>query len=327
MDIKAFLNERKKIVYRELYKALNIGEQMKLKEAMRHLPLAGGKRLRAILPMLVADAISGESKKAIPFGIAMEIIHNFTLIHDDIMDKDIFRRGVPTVHTKFDEPTAINAGDALFARAFEVLCKLKVSDNILRIIIGDVAKMVREIGEGQQWDLDFEKRSDVSINEYLRMIEKKTALMFQICCKGGAIISGGSKKQINSMAKYGKYLGICFQIWDDYLALTSDFKKFGKELGNDIRRGKRTLMVIYSWEKCKEKEKNFLNSILGKENASIDEINAVIELMRNVGAIDFAKNFAESYAEKAKKFLYSLEESKHREALFELVNYMLRREE
>ncbi|UCE72981.1 MAG: polyprenyl synthetase family protein, partial [Methanomassiliicoccales archaeon] len=186
MELKSMLSDRIDAVNIALTGALDVGGQDKLRRAITHIPMAGGKRLRPVLAMLTADAVSEKGDKAVPFGVALELIHNFTLLHDDVMDKDELRRGVKTVHVLFDEATAINAGDVLFARAFEMLSTTDVSDAVLRNLVREVAEAVRNIGEGQQLDKDFEMRTDISENDYLKMIEYKTAMLFQIAAKGGA---------------------------------------------------------------------------------------------------------------------------------------------
>ena len=199
MDLKGYNEGVVKKIDAALAQMLDVGEQDTLRKAMMHLPLSGGKRLRPSLAMLVADCVSGEGGRALPFGLALEIIHNFTLVHDDIMDRDDYRRGVKTVHKMWDEPTAINAGDALFARAFEILSTVEVTPEVFRELVYDVACMVRQIGEGQQWDMEFEKQKKVTEEEYLKMIERKTALMFMTGAKGGALIGGGTEEQVKAM--------------------------------------------------------------------------------------------------------------------------------
>ena len=150
MELKDMLAGRIEIVNKALNEALDVAGHEKLQAAMRHIPMAGGKRLRPILAMLCADAISDSGIRTVPFGVTLELIHNFTLLHDDVMDQDDLRRGVKTVHVLFDEATAINAGDVLFARAFEILSNTDVKDSVLRVLVRNVAAAVRKIGEGQQ---------------------------------------------------------------------------------------------------------------------------------------------------------------------------------
>ena len=326
MDIKTAIAKRKPEIDENLIKVFDDIGEMKLKKAMVHLPAAGGKRLRPALAMISADAIKkGEGRRAMFFGIALEIIHNFTLVHDDIMDKDDLRRGVPTVHKVFDEATAINAGDAMFALAFKVLSKLDVDDTTLRRIFSDVSSMVIGIAEGQQMDMDFEERIDISPEEYLEMIEKKTALMFINAAKNGARIAGAPPEIYRKMAEYGKYMGLAFQIWDDFLDLTAKEEELGKPVGSDIRNGKKTLMVVYALQRLEGEDRERFLSILGNQSASDDEVKEAIEIMKKVNGIQDAEKLALDYADRAKKALEVLEDSEEKEALLDLVDYVIRR--
>jgi len=326
LDIKTAIALRKEEIESELRKSFEIVGQQRLRKAMEHLPSAGGKRLRPALAMISADAVKkGEGKRALPFGIALEIIHNFTLVHDDIMDRDELRRGVKTVHVVFDEAMAINAGDAMFALAFNILSRIDVSDDVLRDILEDVSSMVLGIAEGQQMDMDFEERMDISPEEYLEMIEKKTALMFINAAKNGARIAGAPPEIYEKMAEYGKYMGLAFQIWDDYLDLRADEETLGKPVGSDIRNGKKTLMVLYAINRLEGEDKERFLSILGNESASEEEVKEAIALMEKVGAIEDAENLALEYAEKAKNALNVLEDGEEKEALLDLVDYVIRR--
>jgi geranylgeranyl diphosphate synthase type I len=325
MDIENLLSNRIDAVNLALTNALDIGEQDKLRKAIRHIPMAGGKRLRPVLAMLTADAISNKGEKAIPFGVTLELIHNFTLLHDDVMDKDALRRGVKTVHVLFDEATAINAGDVLFARAFEVLSTTDVSDAILRELVREVAKAVRNIGEGQQLDKDFEGRTDISEKDYLKMIEYKTAMLFQISVKGGAMIAGCSEEQIKALGEYGRLLGMGFQIWDDYLDLKADEELLGKPVGSDIKNGKRTLMVVHALTRLEGEDRIKFLSVLGNQNASQEEVRNAIGLLDRVGSTSFAEKMALDFAKKSKELLNILPESEHKDLLGKITDYMVQR--
>ena len=297
---------------------LQNGEPRKLYQAMQHLPLAGGKRLRPILAIISCEAVGGDGKKAIPFGVALELIHTFTLVHDDIMDRDEERRGIPSVHKKFGEATAILAGDALFAKAFEVVSEVKENVSIL---VKNIATMAREICEGQQMDMSFEEMEEVSEESFLKMIEKKTAKMFEHAAYGGAIIGGGSDEETLALRSYGRNLGMAFQIWDDYIDIMG--KKIGKPVGSDIREGKKTLMFIHA-QKTPYKEK--LAKLYGKKDATKEEINSVIEIFKEAGSLDYAKNKAFAFVNEAKKCLDKLKESNAKEELMKLADFAVKRE-
>ena len=324
MDLFSNLKDRAEIIDNALNDALSVGGQPRLLEAMRHLPMAGGKRLRPILVMLTAEAVGGDPRKSVPYGLALEIIHNFTLVHDDIMDRDELRRGVKTVHNVYGESTAINAGDMLLAKAFEVLATLEIDDNTLRILIRELAEMVGKLGEGQQSDLDFEEQFDITADEYLEMIEKKTALMFQMAAKGGAIIGNGTEEQVVAMAEYGRLLGIGFQIWDDVLDIKR--RKNMKTFGSDIKAGKKTLMMVYALEHVEGGDKEILIRILGDRNASNEDINTAITILTRVGAIDYTQDLAMDYATRAREKLETLPDSASKDILEEFVDFMVKRD-
>ncbi|RLF38403.1 MAG: polyprenyl synthetase family protein [Thermoplasmata archaeon] len=324
--VQRFGNEIEEI-NKALKDALMEKEPRELYDAARHLPLAGGKRLRPLLVLLASRAVGGSGYDALPFGLAIEIIHNFTLVHDDIMDRSTLRRGVETVHVKFGEPTAIIAGDVLFAKAFEVMHKLKVDDSIFRRLNGLLVKTVKEICEGQQLDMEFEKRTDVKEKDYLTMIEKKTAALFSCSTEGGGIVGGGSEKSIKALANYGKYLGLAFQIRDDYLDLCGKEEEIGKRIGNDIRDGKKTIIIAHAVENLDDKGKRILQSVLGNRNASDDDISRLVGLLKEAGSIDYAREKALFYSKLAAKELDKVEgKMEVLDDLKEIANYAATRE-
>jgi geranylgeranyl diphosphate synthase, type I len=323
MDLKGYNLKIASDVNSALEKALSVGDQKTLREAMMHLPMSGGKRMRPMLAILVADAISGSGKKAMPLGLALEIIHNFTLVHDDIMDKDDFRRGVPTVHKKWDEPTAINAGDALFARAIEVLSTLDAPLPAFREIVHDVACMVRQIGEGQQWDMEFETQKKVTEAQYIKMIERKTALMFMTGAKGGAMIGLGTDEQVKAMWEYGRNLGIGFQIHDDWLNLAGDPKEFQKPIGGDLLRGKKTIIMLHAIGTMTKAQLAPVMKIYGKEKATKVSLGAAIKAL--APALEYAHKTALAHAAKAVQMLEVLPDSEHKQLLKALALYAVER--
>lgn len=326
MDVMKEIIRRAEIIDDHLLSYLEDGEQEKLINAVRHYPEAGGKRLRPVLAMLVADAIAGEGERSIPFGCCLEIIHNFTLIHDDVMDEDPLRRGRPAVHVLFDVPTAIIAGDAMFARGFEVLAMVDTPEGDLRRLLSLVAKTVWIIAEGQQMDIDFESMKSVSVSEYLEMIEKKTAVLFACAAKGAAIIAGGGKELEHDMYDYALLLGLGFQIWDDVLGITADEEKLGKPVGSDIRNGKRTLIVLHALENADDDTRRMILSTLGCEKATDKEVVDVIYELEKIGSIEFARKKAREYAAEAHKCLESLPDSDSKELLKALVDYSVNRD-
>jgi len=329
MDVLKEIMLRAKMVDVSLLKFLEVGKYDKLRQAVRHYPEAGGKRLRPVMAMTVAEAVGRRGQDAIPFGCALELIHNFSLVHDDVMDEDAMRRGRPAVHVLFDVPTAIIAGDALFALAFRVLARTPVDGERLRRLLESLSDTVYLVAEGQQMDIDFESRDDVTVEEYMEMVEKKTAVLFACAAEGGAIIGGGTEDQIQDMYEYARLAGIGFQIWDDVLGLIADEKVLGKPVGSDIRNGKRTLIAVHALEglgaKGQKKHAAALKAF-GNEKATDAQVKKVIALFQEQGSIQYGKDIALDYARRAKEKLSCLPESRERELLSEVVDFSVGRE-
>ncbi|MCD6330763.1 MAG: polyprenyl synthetase family protein [Thermoplasmata archaeon] len=316
MDIVEIKEAIDKAIENYLYEK----EPSKLYEAVKYLPFAGGKRLRPLIACLACEAVGGNFVKALPLAVALELIHTFTLVHDDIMDKDEERRGMPSVHVKFGENTAILAGDTLFAKAFEVASAIKNAE-IAKKILRNLSIMAKEICEGQQLDIEFEEMKYVEENQFLEMIEKKTARMFEHAAMGGAIIGEGNEKEVKALQKYGKNLGMAFQIWDDCLDVIG--KDIGKPVGSDIREGKKTLLYIYAYEKAENKD---WLKYYGKEDASDEEVQKIIKFFEVIGAIKYAKEKARKYAKEAIDALKILPESEAKKELIKLAEFAVERE-
>jgi geranylgeranyl diphosphate synthase, type I len=326
MDLRQELSKRADVFNIELEEYLKNGQPKSLYDAARHLPLAGGKRLRPCISMFSCEAVGGDIKKVMPLAVALELIHNFTLVHDDIMDKSHLRRNKPTVHIKFGEPTAIMAGDLLFAKAFEAMHDISDGPSVFKLVDFGLAGCIREICEGQQLDMEFEKRSDVSEKEYLEMIRRKTAVLFKFAAEGGAILGGGTREEIKALSEYGESLGLAFQIRDDYLDMSSDEGTLGKDIGNDIRNGKKTLIAVRSISNAVGDDKKLLEKIFGNGDASEQEVKRVYDLFKEMKSIEYAKNAALEYSTKAKKALGVLDDSDAKQVLIGLAEYSITRE-
>ena len=307
--------------------ALSVTEQERLRSAMLHLIEGGGKRLRAIIPYLVADALGKANNGLYDVGAAIEIIHNFTLVHDDIMDQDEIRRGRPAVHVEYDLPTAINAGDAMLAVGFEIISTISIiPDNELKNLVRVFGNMVRRVSEGQQFDMQFEEMDVVGEEDYLNMISKKTAAMFETCGQVGAMCSSSTPDEIDLMTRWGYNLGMCFQLMDDLIDVISDSKTIGKPAGSDIARGKRTLMIIHAMAQKDSPAKDTLLAILGKGGSvSSDEITDAIVALNELGSIEYARAKAMEYHKMAHECLEGLDESSALDALRELTDLQLTR--
>jgi len=270
-----------------------------LYDAARHLPMAGGKRLRPVLSMLCCEAVGGTHHDVMSFAIGVELVHNFSLVHDDIMDKSNLRRNLPTVHLEYGEPTAIIAGDLLFAKVFESLESYSYEQNRFKKLYRLLIRSIIEVCEGQQYDMNFEKRLLVSEDEYLNMIQKKTAALFQISSEGGAIAGKASENIQKTFSVYGTSLGLAFQIHDDYLDMSSTEETLGKDIGNDIRNGKKTLIAVHAFNHTEGEQLTVLKRIFGKKTATDKEIQQVHQVFNAIGSIDYAKQKAKQYSYQA----------------------------
>jgi geranylgeranyl diphosphate synthase type I len=302
------------------------GEPANLFNAAWHLPSGGGKRLRPILAMLTCESIKGTYDTVFPFAAALELIHNFSLVHDDIMDKSTLRRNLQTVHIKYGEPTAILAGDYLFAKAFEALQDLSVTPQLYKELNTNLIDTIMDICEGQQLDMEFERRSLINESEYLDMIRKKTAVLFQTSARGGALIAHANQEIVDAMSNYGLYLGLSFQIWDDYLDLSSDATTLGKDIGNDIRNGKKTLIAVNALQTATGDQKTLLNRVFGNHQATDTDIHQVYALFKDLNSIEYARKTALNYSNKAKASLTLLPNSTAKMILINLADFAIQRE-
>ena len=326
-DLATSLKEVRPFIERRIVESLQASRHDRLAAAMLHLIEGVGKRMRATLPWLVGRAVGDTHSGLLDIGAAIETIHNFTLVHDDIMDDDDIRRGRNAVHVEYDVPTAINAGDAMLAIAFE---RLVMSANIeledIPSLVNRIAWMVRRVSEGQQLDIEFETRDRVSEEEYLEMIEGKTAVMFQISSELGAQVAGSDQDVIDCMSEWGLSVGLCFQLMDDLIDVLSDSKTLGKPTGSDVAQGKQTLMVIHALNQPDSEVKNNLLNVLGKGEAATPEmIQQGVESLSQLGSIEYARNKANQYHKNAHACLDRLPDSPAMLALRELTDLQLKR--
>lgn len=326
MDLITELTKRVSVFDSYWQRFLTVSEPARLYEAGRHLPLGGGKRMRPAIAMLACDSVCGDQKHVLPFGAALELMHNFTLVHDDIMDKSLVRRGLQTVHVKYGEPTAILAGDLLFAKAFQAMLEVPLEPDAFRELEGEFVQCVLDICEGQEMDMDFEQRKTITEKEYIHMISKKTGVLFQLSAKGGGRVGGGSEPEVDGLANYGLFLGLSFQIWDDYLDMSSNVAVLGKDIGNDIRNGKKTLIAVYCLQHATPEQRKILDAVFGNRKASEAEVRSVLEVFRASGAIEYARSVALRYNAEAKESLRVLPDSLAKQTLGALADYAIARE-
>jgi geranylgeranyl diphosphate synthase type II len=286
--------------------ALKNRNPISLYEPGSYILNSGGKRLRPLLVLLSAKAVGGKFNDAYNAAAAVEMLHNFTLVHDDIMDNADKRRGRLTLHKKYDHNTAILTGDSLLSIAYEFL--LKDCNGNAKEVISAFTHGLIEVCEGQSLDTDFELRKNVSLSEYIVMIKKKTAAMAEMCCKIGALLGGGTKKQVNALGKYGLNLGIAFQIQDDLLDISADEKEFGKTIGGDLVEGKKTFLFLEALEKSAGEERKKLQKVIERKGIRRNQVFNYKMIYEKLGVLDDARREIRGYTHKALRSINSLNE-------------------
>lgn len=281
------------------FSAISIEREPKnLYEPIAYILSLGGKRMRPVLTLMTAEIFNSDYKKALAAATAVEVFHNFSLIHDDIMDDAPLRRGNETVHEKWDVNTGILSGDAMLILAYQYFEQYepKIFQSLAKLF----SKTALEVCEGQQWDVDFEQRDDVSIPEYLKMIEYKTAVLVGAAMKMGAIVAETSEENANLIYDFGLNLGIAFQLQDDYLDAFGDPETFGKQVGGDIIENKKTYLYLKALEFSKKEEKEQLLHLFSiQPNDNTDKVASVKEIFNRSGASEATQEAIKNYTFKA----------------------------
>lgn len=273
-------------------------EPKKLYEPITYILGLGGKRIRPVLTLLIAEVFDMDYKKALPAAMAVEVFHNFSLVHDDIMDEAPLRRGQQTVHQKWGINTGILSGDAMLILAYHYFESYEPA--VFKDLIQLFNKTALEVCEGQQWDIDFETRTDVTIGEYLKMIEYKTAVLVAAAMKIGAILANTSEKNANLIYEFGLHLGLAFQLQDDYLDVFGDPKTFGKQVGGDIIENKKTYLYLKAIELSDTKAAQGLKDLFKTRLSTNDEkITQVITIFNQSGASAAIQEAIKEYTLKA----------------------------
>jgi len=269
-----------------------------LYEPISYILSIGGKRMRPALLLLACDLFGGDVDKAIEPALAIEVFHNFTLMHDDIMDKAPLRRGKATVHEKWNTNVAILSGDAMMVEANRMM--MKVDDNILRKVLDVFNDTATGVCEGQQIDMSFEQRNDVSIEEYINMIRLKTAVLLGGTLKIGSIIGGAALTDADLIDAFGVNLGIAFQLQDDILDVYGDPEKFGKQVGGDIISNKKTFLLIRALELAKDNQAQTLSNWLNAtEFDSVEKVKVITGIYNELNIRQHAEEAMQTYADKA----------------------------
>jgi geranylgeranyl diphosphate synthase, type II len=294
-----------------------------LYQPAKYVLVAGGKRIRPVITLLACEAVGGEANNALHAGAGIEILHNFTLVHDDIMDHAETRRGRLTVHKKWDENVALLSGDALLAFAYRALLRTKSTR------IQEVSKIFTEavvtICEGQALDKEFETRHRVHVNEYLMMIEKKTGKLVSTAAQLGALIGNAAVSDLEALKRYGEHIGRAFQIQDDLLDIIADEKEFGKTIGGDLVEGKKTFLLLEALRRAKGEQKKMLQRIFINGGVPKKQVPVFRLIYEETGAIESAKKRIENDIAEAKNQLSSLPASAARETLRWMTDKLLNR--
>jgi len=318
------IEQNAKIVNKHLNSKLK-GNPKKLYDAAGHLIVNGGKRLRPYMLIRSCQILNGEVSKAMPAASAVEMIHNFTLVHDDIMDNDEMRHGVPTVHKKFGMPIAILAGDVLFSKAFQVITNSKLSTNATTQLVSRLAKACVDVCEGQLLDVKMAEEKKIPVQaEYITMIGKKTAALFDVSCAMGAICATNKVKDITNLSSFGRNLGIAFQITDDLIGVMGDPKITKKPVGNDLREGKKSLPILMAIKSAKGNDKKIILKAFGNSKVSKKDLNKAVDVIRSLGIEENVRKQALKYAEKAEKSLAKYSGSAKTE-LISLLDFVVKR--
>jgi geranylgeranyl diphosphate synthase, type I len=303
------------------------GEPKNLYKAASYLIEHGGKRLRPYMVMKSCEIVGGNIMQAMPAAAAIEMVHNFTLIHDDIMDNDEVRHGVPTVHMKFGMPVGILAGDLLFSKAFETisLSSSQTPKDISLGLVSTLAIACRDVCEGQALDISMATSKSIpSEMDYIKMVEKKTSSLFVASCAMGAIAANTTSVDVRNLSIYGKNLGVAFQIVDDLIGIMGDPKIMKKPVGNDIREGKKSLPILLAIKKADGKEKRTILNAFGNSSISKVELEKAVETIASLGIEKIIRQKASQHSNTAKKAI-SYYASPARKELLSLLDFVIER--
>ncbi|MDP3945636.1 MAG: polyprenyl synthetase family protein [Lutibacter sp.] len=288
-----------------LNEKISVKEPANLYEPIHYILQIGGKRLRPVLTLMTCEIFDGNVKLAFDAALAIEVFHNFTLVHDDIMDSAPIRRGFETVHKKWDINTGILSGDAMMIMAYQ--CFENYEPVVYQKLMMLFSKTALEVCEGQQLDIDFESRNDVTIPRYLKMITYKTSVLVAAAMKMGAIIANVNDDEAEKIYDFGLNLGIAFQLQDDYLDTFGDEALFGKQIGGDIAENKKTFLYLKAIEVCSKEDKEKLMNFYAGESNNNNKVKEVTRIFENNNIPELTKNEIEFYTNLAFKELENID--------------------
>ncbi len=283
---------------------------------------AGGKRVRPQLVLTACRMFGGEEEKALPAALGLEVFHNFTLLHDDVMDHAPVRRGRETVHVRWDENTAILSGDQMLIEAYKLIAQVP-SDKVLSTLRW-FSEMATEICEGQQYDVDFEQREDVRIEEYIEMIRLKTSVLLANALRTGAYLAGATDKEQQALYDHGIHLGLAFQIQDDLLDVYGDPKTFGKAIGGDICCNKKTYLLLTARDKANDAQRARMAEVMAMP-AGADKIALMTALYDEIGVRQVAEEAIAAHTREALQLLETMPQNEATESLRALANKLVNR--
>ena len=297
-----------------------------LYEPVRYVLSMGGKRIRPSLMLMAYNMFKDDLESILPTACAIETYHNYTLLHDDLMDNAEMRRGMPTVHVKWDANTAILSGDSMLVLAFQRM--MQCSENKLKPVLELFTETSLEIGEGQQYDMDFETRTDVTEDEYIEMIRLKTSVLLACALKIGAILADAPDADADNLYKFGEQMGLAFQLQDDYLDVYGDPAVFGKAIGGDILCNKKTYMLINAFNRADESRRDeLLKWVTAEKFDPKEKIATVTDIYNKVGIKRLAEEKIEYYFAQSRKYLAAIKVDDERKAvLTDYTDQMMRRE-
>ncbi|MDR1878206.1 MAG: polyprenyl synthetase family protein [Bacteroidales bacterium] len=320
------MEEIQKFIQQHIHALTWQEEHAGLYDPIDYMLASGGKRIRPCLCLLSAELFGGSKENAIYPAIAFEMLHNFTLIHDDIMDKALLRRGKESVYTKWNTNTAILSGDTLFAESYRYLLRYQGTE--LLTLISLLTDTAIEICEGQQWDMDFEHRNDVTINQYIDMIRLKTSVMLAACLKAGAVTASASEENRQRIYDFGIQIGLAFQIRDDMLDVYADVAKFGKNIGGDIAENKKTYLSLQAMHLAQGEDFDRLRYCFSSFDGTKEEkFIAVKSVYDKYNLKHHAQDRINSYYEEAFLLLDQIDvDQQHKQPLIDFVNQLIDRD-
>jgi geranylgeranyl diphosphate synthase type I len=307
------------------------GKPEHLYDASLHYIKSGGKRIRPFMTVKSCQLFGGRMENSIPYASSVELVHNFTLVHDDIMDNDNFRHNVSSVHNQFGIPVAILSGDVLFSKAFQIISsyglKSGLSSETLIKMMHHLSSSCIEICEGQAMDIKMSADLDFSTKqEYINMIEKKTAALFQVSCELGTLSSSNCNQiDVENLSKYGKKIGIAFQLIDDLIGIHGDPKLTGKAVGNDIKEGKKTFPILLALQNMDTQDKGKLKEIFGNKNAKNESVKEIVNKIALIGIDKDVRSLAQTFIDDAFKILDQYDDSEACISLKNSAKYIVER--